>query len=236
VVDKYLTEVSLLAKVLCPKAKVEATIESFEDEDGHVRINPTASLNERQIEALEGKIADRCVDILIGATVFLCAAVYEPSRSGHSRDNRNPRLLADRPSNQLISLLEFLTQFMRAGASIVTSNRVQGSTRDTCLPLHHGRHPHPMVVERYQALGVRVSRIDHDGIIASKTGRRSLQVVPDVGPPAEILLQERPPLADLMTPRRVAEPESQGFPWHAASHRTAGWDIDRLDILICPFI
>jgi hypothetical protein len=40
VVDKYLTEVSLLAKVLCPKAKVEATIESFEDEDGHVRIHP----------------------------------------------------------------------------------------------------------------------------------------------------------------------------------------------------
>lgn len=40
-----------------------------------------------------------------------------------------------------------------------------------------------MVVERYQASGVRVSRTDHDGIIASKTDRRSLQVVPDVGPP-----------------------------------------------------
>jgi len=34
VVDKHLTEVSLHAKVLCPEAKVEATIESFEDEDG----------------------------------------------------------------------------------------------------------------------------------------------------------------------------------------------------------
>jgi hypothetical protein len=40
-----------------------------------------------------------------------------------------------------------------------------------------------MVVERYQALGVRVSRTDHDGIIASRTDRCSLQVVPDVGPP-----------------------------------------------------
>jgi len=91
-------------------------------------------------------------------------------------------------------------------------------------------------VERYQALGVRVSRTDHDGIIASRPDRRSLQVVPDVGPPAEVPLQERPPLADLMTPRRVAGPESQGFPWRAASYRTAGWDIDRLDILIFPFI
>lgn len=125
---------------------------------------------------------------------------------------------------------------MRAGASRVTSNRVQGSTGDTCLPLHHGRHPHPTVVERYQALGVRVSRTDHDGSIASKTDRRSLQVVPDVGPPAQVPLQERSPLADLMTPRRVAGPESQGFPWRAASHQTAGWDIDRLDILIFPFI
>jgi hypothetical protein len=65
-----------------------------------------------------------------------------------------------------------------------------------------------MVVERYQALGVRVSRTDHDGIIASKTNRRSLQVVPDVRPPAEVALQERRPLAALMTPRRVAEPEA----------------------------
>ena len=40
-----------------------------------------------------------------------------------------------------------------------------------------------MVVERYQALGVRVSRTDHDGNIASKTDRRSLQVVRDIGLP-----------------------------------------------------
>jgi len=62
-VDKYLTEVSLLAKELCPDAKVEATMESYEDEDGHVRIYPPAGLSDRQIEDLEGKIADGCVDI-----------------------------------------------------------------------------------------------------------------------------------------------------------------------------
>ena len=77
-VGQYLTEVSLLAKALCPEAHVEATTESYEDEDGHVRIYPPAGLQEGQITELEGKIAERCVAILVDTGVFLCAAVYEP--------------------------------------------------------------------------------------------------------------------------------------------------------------
>ena len=79
-VGKYLTEVSLLTKELCPEAQVEATTECFEDEDGHVRIYPPAGLSQEQITELEGKIAERCVDILVDAGVFLCAAVYEPDK------------------------------------------------------------------------------------------------------------------------------------------------------------
>ena len=44
IVGKYLTEISLLAKELCPEAKVEATTERYEDEDGHVRVYPPAGL------------------------------------------------------------------------------------------------------------------------------------------------------------------------------------------------
>jgi hypothetical protein len=33
-VDKYLIEISLLTKKFCPEAKVETTLESYEDEDG----------------------------------------------------------------------------------------------------------------------------------------------------------------------------------------------------------
>jgi len=77
--DRYLTEVSPLAKELCPDARVEATTASYEDEDGHVRIYPPAGLSGRQIEELEGKIADRCVDILVETGLFLCSAVYEPA-------------------------------------------------------------------------------------------------------------------------------------------------------------
>ena len=79
-VSKYLTDVSLLAKELCPEAKVEATTEHYEDEDGHVRIYPPAGCSEGQMTALEEQIAERCVDILVDTGVFLCAAVYEPDR------------------------------------------------------------------------------------------------------------------------------------------------------------
>ena len=76
-VDKYLTELSLLAKRLCPEAKIEATTEAFEDEDGHVRIYPPAGLREEEVADIEGKLADRCVDILVEDGVFICSAVYD---------------------------------------------------------------------------------------------------------------------------------------------------------------
>ena len=76
-VDKYLTELSLLAKQLCPKARIEATMEGFEDEDGHIRIYPPAGMREKEVEEIEGKVADRCVDILVEEGVFICAAVYD---------------------------------------------------------------------------------------------------------------------------------------------------------------
>ena len=76
-VDNYLTELSLLAKRLCPEARIEATTEVFEDEDGHVRIYPPAGLKEEEIADIEEKLADRCVDILVEKGVFICSAVYD---------------------------------------------------------------------------------------------------------------------------------------------------------------
>jgi len=75
--DNCLTDLSLLAKRLCPDARIEATTESFEDEDGHVRIYPPAGMSEEEIAVIEGKVADRCVDILIEKGVFICCAVYD---------------------------------------------------------------------------------------------------------------------------------------------------------------
>jgi hypothetical protein len=76
-VDLYLTELSSLAKQLCPATTIEATTEVFEDEDGHLRIYPPAGLGEAEIANIEGKLADRCVDILVEKGVFICSAVYD---------------------------------------------------------------------------------------------------------------------------------------------------------------
>ena len=76
-IDNCLTELSLLAKRLCPEARIEATTEAFEDEDGHVRIYPPAALSKEEIAVIEGAVADRCVDILVEKSVFICAAVYD---------------------------------------------------------------------------------------------------------------------------------------------------------------
>jgi len=76
-VDNYLTELSLLAKRLCPDARIEATTEAFEDEDGHMRIYPPAGMSEDEIAVIEGKVAERCVDILIEKGVLICSAVYD---------------------------------------------------------------------------------------------------------------------------------------------------------------
>jgi hypothetical protein len=76
-IDNYLTELSLLAKRLCPEARIEATTEAFEDEDGHVRIYPPAGMREEEIADIEGTVADRCVDILVEKGVFICSAVYD---------------------------------------------------------------------------------------------------------------------------------------------------------------
>ncbi len=64
-------------KQLCPEARTEATMEGFEDEVGHVRIYPPAGMREKDIEEIEGRTADRCVDILVAKGVFICSAVYD---------------------------------------------------------------------------------------------------------------------------------------------------------------
>ncbi len=76
-VDKHLTELGPLAKQLCPDGRIQASTESFEDEDGHVRIYTPAGVREEEVADIEGKLADRCLDILVENGVFIYSAVYD---------------------------------------------------------------------------------------------------------------------------------------------------------------
>ena len=67
----------MLAKRLCPEVRIEATTEVFEDEAGHVRIYAPAGMREEDVADIEGKLADRCVDILVEKGVFICSAIYD---------------------------------------------------------------------------------------------------------------------------------------------------------------
>ena len=55
---KLLTELSLLAKRLCPEGRIEATNYGFEDKDGNVRIYPPAGMREEEFADIEGKLAE----------------------------------------------------------------------------------------------------------------------------------------------------------------------------------
>jgi hypothetical protein len=59
----------------------------------YVRIYPPVGLSEPQIEELEGKGAKRCVDILVGTGVIVCAPVYEPEqeRGVNGRPLKSPQ-------------------------------------------------------------------------------------------------------------------------------------------------
>ena len=52
-------------------------MEGFEDEDSHIRIYPPAGISEKEVEEIEGKVADRCVGILVEKGIFICSAVYD---------------------------------------------------------------------------------------------------------------------------------------------------------------
>jgi hypothetical protein len=42
-----------------------------------LRVYPPESLAERDVAEIEGKIANRCVDILVEEGIFICSAVYD---------------------------------------------------------------------------------------------------------------------------------------------------------------
>lgn len=74
--DAKLTELTLLAKELCPAARVEADTIRYEDEDGGVKVFPPADLSEDEVERLEVAIARRAGEIFDDTGLFIACAVF----------------------------------------------------------------------------------------------------------------------------------------------------------------
>jgi hypothetical protein len=75
--DEKLTELALLAKKLCPAAKVEVNTRRYEDEDGRVKVFPPPSVSEAEAEALEEVLTEKCNEILEQTNLFILCAVFD---------------------------------------------------------------------------------------------------------------------------------------------------------------
>jgi len=77
ILDQKLTELTLLAKKLCPEARVEVNTLRYEDEDGRLKVFPPSNLSEAEEEKLEEAITERCIEILERDGLFILCAVFD---------------------------------------------------------------------------------------------------------------------------------------------------------------
>ena len=77
ILDQKLTELTLLAKKLCPEARVEVNTLRYEDEDGRLKVFPPSNLSEAEEENLEEAITERCMEILKQDGLFILCAVFD---------------------------------------------------------------------------------------------------------------------------------------------------------------
>lgn len=75
--DRKLTELTLLAKRLCPEAKIEANTIRYEDEDGRLKVFPPPGLSEMEEEALEEALIEKCIEIFDETGLFIVCAAFD---------------------------------------------------------------------------------------------------------------------------------------------------------------
>jgi hypothetical protein len=75
--DEKLTALALLAKKLCPEARIEVNNVRYEDEDGRVKVFPPPGLPEAEEEALEETLGEKCIEILEETGLFILCATFD---------------------------------------------------------------------------------------------------------------------------------------------------------------
>jgi hypothetical protein len=78
--DKYVTEISLLAKELCPEADVDIVFTRYEGEDAHIFVFLQEGTSETAMDKLGEALTQRSVEILLNAGLLILTGVYEASQ------------------------------------------------------------------------------------------------------------------------------------------------------------
>jgi hypothetical protein len=76
--DSILTEFSLFVKELCPEGSVEIRQTVYEDEDANIFVRPPVSWTAEECDALEERLSERSIDILLQTGCHILAGVFEP--------------------------------------------------------------------------------------------------------------------------------------------------------------
>jgi hypothetical protein len=78
--DKDVTEISLLAKELCPEADVDIVFTRYEDEDAHIFVFLPEGTSETAVDKLGEALTQRSVEILLDTGLLILTGVYEASQ------------------------------------------------------------------------------------------------------------------------------------------------------------
>lgn len=77
--DSILTEFSLFVKELCPEASVEISQRTYEDEDANIFVRPPGPWTAEACDALEERLSERSIDILLQTGYHILVGVSEPA-------------------------------------------------------------------------------------------------------------------------------------------------------------
>jgi hypothetical protein len=75
--DRYVTELILLAKGSCPGAIVEVLSTRYEDEDAHILVYPPEGTSDTNMDRLGDALTERSVEILLDTSLLILIGVYE---------------------------------------------------------------------------------------------------------------------------------------------------------------
>ena len=79
VLENLIAEFCLFIKALCPEATIRVTRDVYEDEDASFAVYLTPGWSDEQRDALEERLSERSVDILLQTGYCILAGVHESS-------------------------------------------------------------------------------------------------------------------------------------------------------------
>jgi hypothetical protein len=82
--EKYITELILLARGSCPDAVIEVLSTRYEDEDAHILIYPPEGTTDTDMDRLGEALTERSVEILLDTGLLILVGVYEAAQRRHT--------------------------------------------------------------------------------------------------------------------------------------------------------